>query len=76
MNTEMINFSEAMEKLESGEWKQATTKAWISSDTNITIYIKKYKSRKVLQLTHRDGSTSPWQITSSNIFEDKYLEAL
>ena len=74
MNTYLTSFNKAVKNLESGEWKSATTKSWMASGTNITIRIKKYKKRKVLQLVHRDGSTSPWQITSSNIFEDKYLE--
>ena len=75
MNTYPVSFHEAIKKLESGEWKSATTKSWIASGTNITIHIKKYKKRKILQLLHRDGSTSTWRIASSNIFEDKYLEA-
>ncbi len=73
--TRSISFSEAVKKLESGEWEFATTKLWADAKTNINIGIKKYKDRKVLQLTHRDGSTTSWQITSSNIFEDRYLEA-
>ncbi len=72
--TETLNFNSAIEKLESGEWESATTEGWKRSKARIKINIKKYKNRKVLQLTHRDGSTTYWQITSSNIFEDKYLE--
>ena len=70
-----VCFSDAVKKLESGEWKSATTKSWAESKMNIKIGIKRFKKRKLLELTHRDGSTTLWQMTSSNIFEDQYLEA-
>ena len=71
----LVNFSEAIKKLESGEWDFATTESWAKTKTQIRINIRKYKQRKVLQLTHRDNSTTYWQISSTNIFEDKYMEA-
>ncbi len=70
-----FNFNEAIGKLESGEWESATTETWKEAKARIKISIKKYKDRKVLQLTHRDGTDTYWQITSGNIFDDRYMDA-
>lgn len=69
-----VGFNKAIENLESGEWEYMTTTSWRKTHSNIKINLREHNGRKFLRLTHRDESTTCWQITSSNIFEDRYME--